>query len=76
MIGISKAEYKAIQENINLAAQTDSKVYKTIRSGDHYSTRRRIVSLIKDQYPNRFDHMELDSYAGSTMHYLLNYWSL
>ena len=76
MIGISKAEYKAVQENINLTAQTDSKVYRAIQSKDHHSTRRRIVSLIKDQYPSKFDHMELDSYAGSAMHYLSNYWSL
>lgn len=76
MIGISKAEYKANQENINLTSQTDSRVYKAIQSGDHYSARRRIVSLIEDQYPNRFDQMELDSCAGSAMHYLLNYWSL
>ena len=76
MIGISKAEYEAIQENVNLTAQTDSKVYKAIQSKDHRTARRRIVSLIKDQYQNRFDHMELDSYAGSAMHYLLNYWSL
>ena len=76
MIGISKAEYKAIQENINLTAQTDSKVYKAIQSRDLWTARIRITALIEGQYPKRFDHMELDSYAGSTMHYLLNYWSL
>jgi len=76
VIGISKAEYKAIQENINLTAQTDSKAYKAIQSGDHRLARCRIIALTESQYPKRFDHMELDSYAGSAMHYLLNYWSL
>jgi len=76
MIGISKAEYKAIQENINLTAQTDSKVYRAIQAKDLWTARIRITALIESQYPKRFDHMELDSYAGSAMHYLLNYWSL